>query len=283
MAWNIYRVTYELRSPLHIGCQKVGNLQRTRYYIPARNLWGAVTEALTRRGFAPHGAQTGDYQAVGDWVKTHCGFGYWFIEEGQEVLSPHYDNSELKYGDLAAADFERRYLNVWVSTALEPAMTSAADGTLHEVEFIAPHASDGTRTSIGGLVFLDQEAQQHLGNASWCAWLGYIQVGGERRYGFGQLRLTRFGLEETGAGWQLDGPRPQVTLRAGTPLPAHVLVDGRVDARGQVEPLVGRETRGDSGQFGRTLTLAQICWMPGAILLADTTFEVTDTGVWRSL
>ncbi|MDW8069239.1 MAG: hypothetical protein RML46_10015 [Anaerolineae bacterium] len=278
----MFKVTYELRSPLHIGYHKVGNVQRTRPYIPARNLWGAVTEALTRRGFAAHGAQTGDYRAVGDWVKTHCGFGYWFIEEGQMMLTPHYKHGELKYGLLAAADFERRYLNVWVSTALEPAMTSAAAGTLHEVEFIAPYTSDGTRTRIGGLIFLDPEAQRYLGNEdAWRAWLDSLQVGGERRYGFGQLRLSQF-QPETGAGWQLNAARPRTTIRAGDPLPAHAFADG-MQARGQIEPLVGRETRDDSTHFGRTLTPAQMCWAPGAILLADKTFEVTETGIWRPL
>ena len=38
MTWHCFRLTYELRSPLHIGYHKVGNVQRTRYYIPARNL-----------------------------------------------------------------------------------------------------------------------------------------------------------------------------------------------------------------------------------------------------
>jgi len=42
MTWQLFQVTYELHSPLHIGYHKIGNLQRTRYYIPARNLWAAV-------------------------------------------------------------------------------------------------------------------------------------------------------------------------------------------------------------------------------------------------
>lgn len=168
MTWQAFYATYELRSPLHIGYHKVGNVQRTRYYIPARNLWGAVTEALTRRGFATdvlRSQRPDDYPAVGDWVRTHCVFGYWFIEEHGTLLAPTYQNGQLCYGPYPAADFERRYLNALVTTALDPSATSAQDGSLHEVEFIAPYASDGTRTRIGGYLFLDEAAQAHWGRS----------------------------------------------------------------------------------------------------------------------
>ncbi len=284
MAWQMFRVAYELRSPLHIGYHKVGNVQRTRYYIPARNLWGAVTEALTRRGFATvvlRSRRPDDYPAVGDWVKTHCAFGYWFVEENGAPLAPHYQNGQLCYGPYPAADFERRYLNAHVTTALDPFATSAQDGSLHEVEFIAPHASpDGTRTLVGGYVFLDEAAQAHLGTEqAWRSWLETLQVGGERRYGFGQLLLADF-RSETPSVWNLNAGRPQVTLRAQASLEAHVLADG-VEARGPIEPLVGRETRGGSHRFGMALTSAQICWAPGAVVQQPVTCEVTDWGIWR--
>ncbi len=284
MAWEMFKATYELRSPLHIGYHKVDNVQRTRYYIPARNLWGAVTEALTRRGFAADvlkKERPDDYKAVGEWVKAHCAFGYWFIEENGTALAPHYENGTLKYGALTTAEFERRYLSAHVTTALDAATTSAQDGGLHEVEFIAPHTSDGTPTHIGGHVFLDEEAKQHLGaEDSWCAWLRALSVGGERRYGFGQLRLHRF-VSTNVSDWQLDAPRPQIAFQSGTPLPAHALVDD-VEACGTIEPLVGRETPPEnSRKFGMTLTSVQICWSPGALVQEEVTYEVTEGGIWR--
>jgi len=286
MTWQMFRVTYELRSPLHIGYHKVGNVQRTRYYIPARNLWGAVTEALTRRGFAKEvlkAQRPDDYQTVGDWVRDHCAFGYWFVEKNGSLLTPHYRDRQLCYGQYAATKFERRYLNAHVTTALDPSMTSAEDGSLHEVEFIAPYAyPDGTRTAIGGDVFLDAEAQVHLGaEPAWHTWLGDLQVGGERRYGFGQLRLIKFGPGNID-GWDLNAARPRVTLKVQNSLQAHAFVNG-VEASGQIEPLIGRETRRDSQQFGMTLTPAQVFWMPGAILQHNATFEVTQMGTWKHI
>jgi len=280
MAWKMFEVTYELRSPLHIGYHRVGNLQRTRYYIPARNLWGAVTEALTRRGFHTDDAPEGDYKKIGEWVKTHCAFGYWFVCEGGQPLTPCYGEDGLKYGTLTVGEFERRYLDAHVATALAPASTSAQDGSLHEVEFIAAYNREGARTRLGGLVFLDATAQPMLGSGPlWRKWLGTLSVGGERRYGFGQLRLPEF-ANASGDGWELGGERPILRLQADEPLRAHALANG-VHARGAIEPLVGRETQNDSRQFGMSLTQAQVCWVPGSVIARDADFTLAPNGIWR--
>lgn len=291
MAWVVYKVTYELGSPLHIGYHKVGNVQRTRYYIPARNLWGAVTEALTRRGFAIQELKTArpdDYQAVGNWVKEHCAFSYWFIEEEGKLLFPRYENGKLKYGPYTTTEFERRYLDVHITTALVAATTSAAEGSLHEVEFITPlhpvqpgEKEEVMQTRVTGWVFLDETARKILGEESkWRAWLGNLQVGGERRYGFGHVQLGDFveGNDNLVGNYNLilDGLRPQIKIKAPAPLLAHTLVRGDIQAKGHIEPLVGRETA-KSAAFGSILTSAAICWTPGTTLLADATFEIGET------
>lgn len=284
MAWQLHRVVYELHGPLHIGYHKVGNLQRTRYYIPARNLWAAVTERLTRSSFGASVLQRSadDYTAVGDWVKAHCAFGYWFVYDGGTPLGPSYAHGELKYGPLPVAEFERRYLSTHVTTALDAATTSAESATLHEVEFIAPYARDGTRTRLGGWVLLDDAAQKSLTQGGlWSDWLGELQVGGERRYGFGRTRIAGELQREMDPAWQLDSTRPRLHIPQGQPLQAHTLVNG-VSARGQIEPLVGRETT-TSGRFGSRLTGAQVCWAPGSVLLASMTFEIDGNGLWNAV
>ncbi len=281
MTWQFFQVTYELHSPLHIGYHKIGNLQRTRYYIPARNLWAAVTECLTRAGFAEKELKqrADNYEAVGDWVKEHFAFGYWFVCENNTLLYPQYTSDGLHYGTLSTSDFERRYLSSHVTTAMDAATTSAETGSLHEVEFIAPHTRNGSRTKIGGWICLDETACALFGNEEkWHAWLNNLQVGGERRYGFGRMSFTKF-KREGATCWQLDARRPCIHIKKEEPLLAHTLVQG-VRAQGPIEPLVGRETSQNSQFFGMILTRAKLCWSPGSILLDDVVFQVEKDGYW---
>ncbi|MGQ9712923.1 MAG: RAMP superfamily CRISPR-associated protein [Desulfotomaculales bacterium] len=280
MTWRCFRVTYELLSPLHIGHHRVGNVQRTRRYIPARNLWGAVTERLTRAGF---GVAPGDYRATGAWVKEHCAFSYWFVSDERGLLAPRHGEGGLRYGSLKEFKFDSEYLAAYVSTALDPAATSAETGSLHEVEVIAErNRKTGERTRVGGWVFLDEQASQQFGDLDrWGHWLGELQVGGERRYGFGRLRLSEWEIADKllNARVVQEGDRPGVEVPEGEPLLAHAPAL-EIAAQGAIEPLVGRETDGDSSCFGKKLTPAVLCWVPGAVVEKETAARIDAFGLW---
>ncbi len=286
MSWHCFRLKYELHSPLHIGYHKVDNVQRTRYYILARNLWAAMTEQLTRSGFHTNGAPEGDYQKIGEWIATHLAFGYFFVWEEDAPLIPHYDEKGLHYGKWSQYAFERRYLSSHVTTALDAATTSTEEGSLHEVESIVPlyKKENGTsqRTQISGWVFLDEMAQALLGDKQ--KWLPEIWIGGERRYGFGRLRLVDFTEVERLNDYEVkkDGERPQVLVDKEKPLLAHTLIQ-HVEGRGMIELLVGRETRRDSQRFGTELTRVQVCWMPGSVLSRPIFLQIRRDNLWEFL
>lgn len=282
MTWKAFCLTYELHSPLHIGFHKVGNVQRTRYYLPSRNLWGAVTECLTRSGFSTEGAPEGNYAGIGRWVKGHCAFGYFFLWDGATLFQPRYTEQGLRYWDLDTYAFERRYLDSHVTTALNAATTSAESGSLHEVEIIRARNNSGGPVQLHGWVFLDDKAQARWTEIRMA--LDRLQVGGERRYGLGQLRLANDAADRTPDECEmiLDGERPQIRLKPGQPLGAHALVEG-VEARGQIEPLVGRETSDDSARFGTKLTEGRVCWVPGSVVNQKTSFEISGTGIWGKI
>lgn len=295
MSWQCARLTYELRSPLHIGYHRIGNVQRTRCYVPARNLWAAVTERLTRNGFSG-GLPEGDYEKIGDWVAGHLAFTYFFVSDGDELLYPKYDASGLTYGGLPRYRFERRYLSAHVTTALDAGTGSAETGSLHEVEYVAHRYVDDNQqpktTRVAGWVFFDEEAYERLGSeAIWEKWLGDLWVGGERRYGFGHLRLCQDGwkpYKETelleGYALDLNGSRPKIIVSKDRPLLAHVPV-GTLAAKGAVEPLVGRETSPqDSTSFGKRLTSAVVCWTPGTTVTDSVQVEIRmRDGLWKSV
>ena len=71
-------------------------------------------------------------------------------------------------GNLSLHEFQHRYLDSHVTTALDASTTSAQEGSLHEVEYICPYPLDGQeaasrRVRLRGWVFLDEVAAALLG------------------------------------------------------------------------------------------------------------------------
>ena len=294
MTWQCFQIAYELRSPLHIGYHKVGNVQRTRYYIPARNLWGAITERLTRSGFETNNVSEGDYRQVGAWVKDHLAFTYFFMHNGNHLLFPAFSEQGLCYGNLREYEFERRYISSLVTTALDAATTSAEANSLHEVESIATRCKaypcKGHHTEFHGWIFLDEVASPVIGNKEkWKHWLGELQIGGERRYGFGRLIQSENGWTKVNENEiflnyivGLNQSRPQIEVAESKPVLAHTLTSN-VRGKGMIEPLIGRETdTKNSRTFGRNLTRGKICWVPGTLLESATTLKINREGLWES-
>ena len=226
---------------------------------------------------------------MGQWLRAHCAFGYLFVCHGEDgddaLLYPSYSSDGLGYGRWTEPEFELHYLAAHVTTALDPASTSAQAESLHEVEYLAPHDREGRRTRMRGWVWLDDVALERLAGDDWSVWPDELQVGGERRYGFGRLHLCRPAAQEeslpAGYSFSGDGARPTLWIEAGKPLLAHALVDG-ISAQGMVEPVVGRETQCDSERFGQHLTTAQLSWAPGSVTLQETFVLVNEWGTWRA-
>lgn len=287
MSWHLHQVDFQLYSPLHIGERKIGtNLQITRRYVPARNMWAALTERLARCGFKAEGLKQDDYAGIGAWVQQHMAFSYWYIadESGMQL-------------DWTEAVFERRYLASHLSTAIGASTGAAQDESLHEVEFLSPRAQDtGEGTLLRGWVMLDAVAEHSFaGDSMLSKMFGDIWLGGERRYGFGHLHLTRWKSDQSLSGYaiNLDGARPVITVDREQPVLAHVVVidceqpfpanavaDDVPEMWGSLELFVGRETTSD-GHFGRRLTASKICWMPGSRAKQNSHFEILGNGFWR--
>lgn len=254
MAWKMCKVQLRLLTPLHVGWLKQGNLQRTRPYVTGKVLWGALTARLTRDHF-----NGSNYEQVGKRVNEQLAFSY-FYPVSSETL-------DLWPWGKGADEFAWRYLQSYASTALNYAHNRAAEGSLHETEYIAPQTRDGEPVSLLGYIF-----EQEGCNLKWQEALSRLQLGGERGYGWGRVRLKGESQEkgepqETGEffpGWQVDlsGERPQLKAADGKAVfYAHVQAQG-VQGRGTIEPFLGRETASD-GRHGESLSQALICWAPG--------------------
>lgn len=281
MAWHTYQVILRLRSPLHIGWGKVGNVQRTRPYVTGRALWGALTMRLTRdaaQGEIP-ATDSRTYREIGAQIHRNLAFTYFYpalkSEDGYRVAWP-WENENA---------FRRRFLSSYPGTALSYPQQSAAEGMLHEVEFISPFTLD-----TGEAVFLRGYIFEKTGCAlNWQSAFRRLQIGGERGYGWGSVELVNVvqcvdePLFGSPAMFKGDGDDPIIHLPANGHLLSHTLAED-LSIAGQIEPLVGREWRSDDARYryvGQHVAFSGLCVAPGGVVCEEHDFLVKSFGIWQ--
>ncbi len=294
MTWNHYRLTFRLLSPMHVGYRRAGNLMQTRPYVPGRLLWAALTARLTRG--TGKGNDAAAYRRVGDQLQASFRFGYLWPGLGEKdtdkksCVPPERPYFPWEHEE----DFDYLLLGSVMSTAIVPHQTTAHEGSLHEVEFLAPHARDGRPVFLLGDLWV-REGALPTGLQGWKDALRHIQLGGERGYGWGQVALENCSEdhdgtltlntdEESKIRWHKENNDEVVlTIPAGRSLPAHALAAGEgafpaEAVQGPVEVLVGWGWYG--GRYG--LSAAQVAYSPGGRVTQDTEVIVGPSGIWQA-
>ncbi len=272
MAWQHYRLSFRLLSPLHIGYRKVGNLMQTRPYVPGKVLWAALTARLVRN--AKHGAKRSDYQEVEEQLRQHFRFGY---------LWPSLDGEDL-YLPWEYEDFDYLLLGSYASTALDHVRHAALEGQLRETEFLAPVARTGETVYLLGDLWV-QEDNLPAEVRRWKDVLRFLMLGGARGYGWGRVKLA-FLLNDGTAGektiagytWEDANGQVLVHLPKDQRLTAHALAAGEqavTGVEGPVEPRGGWERREDGYRLARDVRIA---YEPGARVTREGEFIVDPWG-----
>ncbi|WP_026080036.1 hypothetical protein [Spirulina subsalsa] len=281
MTWIVYRVVFKLKSPLHIGCGKVGNVQRTRPYVTGRNFWGALTMRLTRDATDGPATDSSQYQGYGERVHQELAFTYFYpaIQENQDYpIQWPWEKESL---------FRRRFLSSYASTALVYPQQAAEEGLLHEVEFISPRTlDDGKQVYLVGYMF-----QKEGSDLPWQSACNRLQMGGERGYGWGDIRLIEIKKitdEHDGYShhlfdsehytWRGEENFIVIEVSENSPLLAHTKTEN-VSAQGEIEPLVGREWQEDH-KAGESVAFSGMCWTPGTVVNSLMSFKISSLGVW---
>ena len=296
MDWHVYRVILRLKTPLHIGRGKISYLQRTRPYVPARTLRGALIRrlALQPRQYATPGDP---YNKTGRTISQYMAFTYFFPTVDK-------DSSKISYLWEDEIAFRRCFLGSYAGTALEYPSQTAAERQLREIECILPHTRDSNeQVYLLGYIFVDEE---HIKRKTydWQTALHHLTVGGERSYGWGRLCLdgepqplnegTELFNKFT---YNISGNRPIVCLadREGqenkqhlSRIPAHVPASSTQNLRGSVEPLVGREWRPDNKKrnrryIGTHIAFKGLYYVPGSWAEPKTRFLIDRDGIWQPL
>jgi len=286
MPWTHYRLTFRLLSPLHVGYRRAGNLMQTRPYVPGRLLWAALTARLTRD--AGHGGDAEAYQRIGRKVQQAFRFGYLWPALGEKDNPKAHPNT--LYFPWAHDDFDYLLLGSVMSTALDPHQTTAHEGSLHEVEYLAPRSRDDRPVFLLGDLWVNNGAPK-----GWKDALHHIQLGGERGYGWGRVALVDCKPSEgkrlvavPAITW--DEKADEVVLT--TPqdedkavfLPAHALAAGegalpQSAVQGPLEVLVGWGWY--EGRYG--LSKAQVAYAPGATCQSGLTVRIGPNGIWQAM
>jgi hypothetical protein len=282
------------------------HLFRTREYVTAKAFWGALTAKLTR------GLALADYEKVGEFLKAAMRFGYFYLYDRDKniVFTPKYTDDGLKFGNseekgISQNEFEKRYISSLASTSIEAYSFTAEEGMLHEVEFISPYTMDeGEPIFLRGLLWVSEISDNELSvvgfeendfsivygkrQVKFSELIDTLQVGGERRYGFGLLKREGkpkkeedSDLSKLGFWGRWEGRENEIYLEIEKDIPiwSHVKYTSDLKIKGSIEPVVGRDWSNKGA--GRELSTYGLCWSPGSILIEEETFKVMqDFGIW---
>lgn len=278
--WTAYQVILRLHSPLHIGRGSVSYLQRTHPYVTGRVLRGALVNRVGRNQNIRGEDWRDPFRCVSKTFAQFLTFTYFYpaLKKG-DVWKAAFPWEEDE------ANFRRRFLSSYTSTALSYPSQSAEEGSLHEIEFISPRTLDtGDPVYLMGYVFVEEQRLK-LENYDWKAAFKRLQLGGERGYGWGDVRLAYLQSKESHklfgeiASPILDKRWPVLHLDEDAHLLAHTKAENE-SIKGQIEPVVGREWR-DRKQIGRHLAYDGVFFAPGSLVTQKSDFSIREAGYWH--
>jgi hypothetical protein len=292
VTWSLFRWVWRLESPLYIGMPPAGSLNRTRVYVPARAIWGALTAELARQE-APNG-QKPDYECVGEDLKKSYRFTYLYpakqANDTWHVWLPTYrDGHGLSWARDGHADvvgdrqFRQRLLSTRPGTSIDATTDSAEDGSLRETECIEARWRDERGRDAGpvamvGYVFIrTAKVKECPAERRRLDGVNGLFVGGDTRYGLGRLRRVAFDQVKQGGPFgsevNLDAEDPEVELST---VWAHA--HGRVSLSGALELLGGW----DRGSI-RRVDQASPLWQPGSCATTPIWWSIGADGLWRAV
>lgn len=294
--WERIDVIFTLKSPLHIGYLpfKGSVISPTRYYVPGKNFWGAITKRTTEHLY--ENPQGKNYKNIGKQIKDNFRFSYFYLYDDKTIYTPSFDDDELKYGNLLLPEFEHKFIGSRVLTAIDKNSGTAKDESLHEIEFIKDKYIDENEevktTKIIGCIWikegtkLDNKDVEIKDNRIFINDFNIIEeltIGGELGYGFGLVKLESiipngklFPIKEV----SLEDENILIEIEENQPIISHLQYDKDLHFQGDIEILAGRgyfdvekninqETQNPEYKKnpGKSLTSKGYYFTPGTLLL----------------
>lgn len=259
--WKRLDVVFTLKSPLHIGYLpfKGSVISPTRYYIPGKNFWGAITKRATECFY--DNPSSGDYRKVGLEIKDNFRFSYFYLYDGNTIFIPKYKDSGLVFGEdgkeqIDKFSFERRFIGSRVLTAIDSKSGTARDESLHEIEFVKHkfRDNDGSikETRIIGCIWIKEGSNlngfeiKFDNNGIFVNDFNLIEelvLGGEQGYGFGKVHLEKVLNEKRfpiGKSNNTQSNEIEIKIESVSPILSHLKYEQNISFQGDIELLIGR-------------------------------------------
>jgi len=175
-----YKLVFKQNQPIHIGSVNWGVINQTFVFIPGWTMWGALTKAYNMY----NRESLSENQEL---FKNITCFYPCFDKNGDNFLFPQYKDGVFHLGEDYPEDkFRYEFTETFVSTAILPESRSARDESLHEIEILLPKSKiEKKQLYWVGLLGINQDDDfkdfLEEGLKIW--------IGGDLRYGFGELEL----------------------------------------------------------------------------------------------
>lgn len=283
----MYRWVWQLVSPVHIGWAPAGALNRTRLYIPARNLWGALTAELSRRQSSNRTPSSNfpNYEKTGKNLRQNTRFSYLFpaeqVDGEWKAWLPQYQEGkglvwkrEDGNGELEERRFRLRLLSTRPGTAIEPATNSAAEGTLREFELISTwwrprdEGHDPQPVGMVGYLFC-----KDISLYNSIKRIDELFIGGDTRYGLGRMRRVPLENADNLFGFTVDLSGDSPTVHTKWVL-AHALSQSP-DLLGSQECICGWD------MLSGRMKPPRLVWAPGCFIADVHDFVIGEDGLWE--
>ena len=179
---NWYKLIFKQVQPIHIGAGSYGVISETRIFIPGWTIWGALTKAYNLK----YNSSLSKNQSL--FENISCFYPAFKNGDNFEILFPEFKNGEFCLGDYSEDEFRAKFVDTFMSTAINPLSNSALDESLHELNVILPGAKADYREK-------DEESLLY--------WVGIVEIddknkipkeiniGGDVKYGLGKLILIK--------------------------------------------------------------------------------------------
>lgn len=289
---NIFKIRFAALSSLHLGYgRRLGIINQTRHYITGKNMWGALASRLARKVMNDYDQST--YNSIGSFVRQDLKFTNFYPVLDEETCLPRYTETGIVYGNGINDErskywFESEMIGSYTSTALN--MKMAEDGSLHEIEFLKNRAK-GHPVNFEGYLLASKESLNDdceiiLNNNKYRIddVVKTIEVGGERKYGFGRLAFKSIKKDETNKIWDHEFNNGIVKINSGTHTFFNIELNEGLRFIGDIESIVGRmwETLDNlKCGTGQKISDYKLTIVPGSKIMKDIEMKVEDYGIAR--